>query len=162
MKKKELKKQKSTFLRKDGKEYCVHPELKDDDLFQITATGIEHGFKTVYQKDFTFRDLKAISKYFSNQQDIESIANDIIGHLDKKDVELANRGDTIELYINISPEEEVCLILNKIFVDASMLKDKNQELLEEIYQLQASINLLKEDLEKKIKGLKDASKLANR
>ena len=162
MKKKELKKQKSTFLRKDGKEYCVHPELKDDDLFQITATGIEHGFKTVYQKDFTFRDLKAVSKYFSNHQDIESIANFIIGHLDKKDVELANRGDTIELYINISPEEEICLILNKIFVDASMLKDKNQELLEEIYELQASINLLKEDLEKKIKGLKDASKLANR
>lgn len=162
MKKKELKKQKSTFLRKDGKEYCVHPELKDNDLFQITATGIEHGFKTVYQKDFTLRDLKAVSKYFSNHQDIESIANDIIGHLDKKDVELANRGDTIELYINISPEEEICLILNKIFVDASMLKDKNQELLEEIYQLQASINLLKEDLEKKIKGLKDASKLANR
>ena len=162
MKKKELKKQKSTFLRKDGREYCVHPELKDDDLFQITATGIEHGFKTVYQKDFTFRDLKAVSKYFSNHQDIESIANVIIGHLEKKNVELANRGDTIELYINISPEEEICLILNKIFVDANMLKDKNQELLEEIYELQASINLLKEDLEKKIKGLKDAAKLANR
>mgnify|MGYP002624336388 CR=1 FL=1 len=160
--KKDFKKQKSTFLKKDGKEYCVHPELKDDNLFQITATGIEHGFKTIYQKDFTLRDLKSVSKYFSNQQDIESIANNIIGHLEKKDVELANRGDTIELYINISPEEEICLILNKIFVDASMLKDKNQELLEEIYELQASINLLKEDLEKKIKGLKDASKLANK
>ena len=157
-----LKRKKSTLLKKDGKEYCVHPELKDDDLFQITATGIEHGFKTVYQKDFTFKDLKAASKYYSNYEDIEAISNDIISHLDKNEVELANRGDIIELYINISPEEEICLILNKIFVDASLLKEKNQELLEEIFELQASINLLKEDLEKKIQGLKDSNKIANR
>lgn len=82
--------------------------------------------------------------------------------MDKNEVELANRGDIIELYINISPEEEICLILNKIFVDASLLKEKNQELLEEIFELQASINLLKEDLEKKIQGLKDSNKIANR
>lgn len=157
-----LKRKKSTLLKKDGKEYCVHPELKDDDLFQITATGIEHGFKTVYQKDFTFKDLKAVSEYYKNYEDIEAISNDIISHLDKNEVELANRGDIIELYINISPEEEVCLILNKIFVDASLLKEKNQELLEEIFELQASINLLKEDLEKKIQGLKDSNKIANR
>ena len=157
-----LKRKKSTLLKKDGKEYCVHPELKDDDLFQITATGIEHGFKTVYQKDFTLKDLKKASKYYSNYEDIEAISNDIISHLDKNEVELANRGDIIELYINISPEEEICLILNKIFVDASLLKEKNQELLEEIFELQASINLLKEDLEKKIQGLKDSNKIANR
>ena len=157
-----LKRKKSTLLKKDGKEYCVHPELKDDDIFQITATGIEHGFKTVYQKDFTLKDLKAASKYYSNYEDIEAISNDIISHLDKNEVELANRGDIIELYINISPEEEICLILNKIFVDASLLKEKNQELLEEIFELQASINLLKEDLEKKIQGLKDSNKIANR
>lgn len=157
-----LKRKKSTLLKKDGKEYCVHPELKDDDLFQITATGIEHGFKTVYQKDFTLKDLKKASKYYSNYEDIEAISNDIISHLDKNEVELANRGDYIELYINISPEEEICLILNKIFVDASLLKEKNQELLEEIFELQASINLLKEDLEKKIQGLKDSNKIANR
>lgn len=157
-----LKRKKSTLLKKDGKEYCVHPELKDDDVFQITATGIEHGFKTVYQKDFSFKDLKAASKYYSNYEDIEAISNDIISHLDKNEVELANRGDIIELYINISPEEEICLILNKIFVDASLLKEKNQELLEEIFELQASINLLKEDLEKKIQGLKDSNKIANR
>ena len=157
-----LKRKKSTLLKKDGKEYCVHPELKDDDLFQITATGIEHGFKTVYQKDFTLKDLKKASKYYSNYEDIEAISNDIILHLDKNEVELANRGDIIELYINISPEEEICLILNKIFVDASLLKEKNQELLEEIFELQASINLLKEDLEKKIQGLKDSNKIANR
>lgn len=162
MKKKMLKKKKSTLLKKDGKEYCVHPELRDDDIFQITATGIEHGFKTIYQKDFTFKDLKAVSKYYANYEDIEAISNDIISHLDKNEVELANRGDTIELYINISPEEEICLILNKIFVDASLLKEKNQELLEEIFELQASINLLKEDLEKKIQSLKDANKIANR
>jgi DNA repair exonuclease SbcCD ATPase subunit len=162
MKKKMLKRKKSTLLKKDGKEYCVHPELKDDDLFQITATGIEHGFKTVYQKDFTLKDLKKASKYYSNYEDIEAISNDIISHLDKNQVELANRGDYIELYINISPEEEICLILNKIFVDASLLKEKNQELLEEIFELQASINLLKEDLEKKIQGLKDSNKIANR
>ena len=162
MKKKMLKRKKSTLLKKDGKEYCVHPELKDDDLFQITATGIEHGFKTVYQKDFTLKDLKKASKYYSNYEDIEAISNDIISHLDKNEVELANRGDIIELYINISPEEEICLILNKIFVDASLLKEKNQELLEEIFELQASINLLKEDLEKKIQGLKDSNKIANR
>ena len=82
--------------------------------------------------------------------------------MDKNEVELANRGDYIELYINISPEEEICLILNKIFVDASLLKEKNQELLEEIFELQASINLLKEDLAKKIQGLKDSNKIANR
>ena len=157
-----LKRKKSTLLKKDGKEYCVHPELKDDDIFQITATGIEHGFKTVYQKDFTLKDLKKASKYYSNYEDIEAISNDIISHLDKNEVELANRGDIIELYINISPEEEICLILNKIFVDASLLKEKNQELLEEIFELQASINLLKEDLEKKIQGLKDSNKIANR
>lgn len=157
-----LKRKKSTLLKKDGKEYCVHPELKDDDLFQITATGIEHGFKTVYQKDFTLKDLKKASKYYSNYEDIEAISNDIISHLDKNEVELANRGDIIELYINISPEEEICLILNKIFVDASLLKEKNQELLEEIFELQASINLLKEDLEKKIQGLKDSNKIAHR
>lgn len=157
-----LKRKKSTLLKKDGKEYCVHPELKDDDLFQITATGIEHGFKTVYQKDFTLKDLKDASKYYSNYEDIEAISNDIISHLDKNEVELANRGDIIELYINISPEEEICLVLNKIFVDADLLKEKNQELLEEIFELQASINLLKEDLEKKIQGLKDSNKIANR
>ena len=157
-----LKRKKTTLLKKDGKEYCVHPELKDDDVFQITATGIEHGFKTVYQKDFTFKDLKAASKYYSNHEDIEAISNDIISHLDKNQVELANRGDYIELYINISPEEEICLKLNKIFVDASLLKEKNQELLEEIFELQASINLLKEDLAKKIQGLKDSNKIANR
>ena len=157
-----IKKPKTTLLKKDGKEYCVHPELKDDDIFQITATGIEHGFKTIYQKDFTFEDLKAASKYYSKFEDIESISNDIIRYLDKKEVELANRGDTIELYINISPEEEICLVLNKIFVDAELLRQKNEELLKEILQLQASINLLKEDLEKKIQGLKDSNKLANK
>ena len=157
-----LKRKKTTLLKKDGKEYCVHPELKDDDVFQITATGIEHGFKTVYQKDFTFKDLKAASKYYSKFKDIEAISNDIISYLDKNEVELANRGDYIELYINISPEEEICLKLNKIFVDASLLKEKNQELLEEIFELQASINLLKEDLAKKIQGLKDSNKIANR
>ena len=52
--------------------------------------------------------------------------------------------------------------MNKIFVDADLLKEKNQELLEEIFELQASINLLKEDLEKKIQGLKDSNKIANR
>jgi len=150
MKKKVLKKPKTTILRKDGKEYCVHPELKDDDIFQITATGIEHGFKTIYQKDFTYEDLKDVSKYYSKFEDIESISSDIIKYLDKKEVELANRGDTIELYINISPEEEICLILNKIFVDADLLKEKNEELLKEILELQATINMLKEDLEKKI------------
>ena len=162
MKKKVLKKPKTTILRKDGKEYCVHPELKDDDIFQITATGIEHGFKTIYQKDFTYEDLKDVSKYYSKFEDIESISSDIIKYLDKKEVELANRGDTIELYINISPEEEICLILNKIFVDADLLKEKNEELLKEILELQATINMLKEDLEKKIQGLKDISNLANK
>ena len=162
MKKKVIKIPKQTILRKDGKEYLVHPELKDDDIFQITATGIEHGFKTIYQKEYTFEDLIAISKYYSKFEDLESISNDITKYLDKKQVELANRGDTIELYINISPEEEICLILDKIFADADLLKEKNEELLNEILQLQATINLLKEDLRKKIEGLKDCSKLANR
>lgn len=148
-KEKVTKESKETKVQSQGIEYTVKPELLDDGQFiRITCTCIDHGFKTIFQQDFTFDKLKELSNHhYSTYDNLEAVYDEIQERLQNEDeVKLTNLTDNIDFVIEYSKDDIVSLTLKKIFAGPYTEKKKKEKKNYESYI--KTIEILKSELSK--------------
>ena len=149
-KKSKKEKKSSTYLQTQGIEYTVKPELLDNGgLIRITCTCVDHNFKTIFQRDFTFDELKSITNHYDTFDDFETVFNDIQTRImNQEQVKLTNLSDNIDFVIEFSPQDSISLTLKKIFAgpnvekkkkDTSKIKTKIETYVKTIEQLKDEI-----------------------
>ena len=134
-------------------EYTVKPELLDEgSLMRITCTCLDRGFKTIFQKDFTFDEIKEITNHYEDVDDLESIFTDIQTHIvNQEQVKLTNLNDTIDLVIEFSEDDNVTLTLKKIFAGPVVQKKKKENKYKtKIDTYVKTVELLKTELGQKL------------
>ena len=153
---KRSKKEKKNYtqLQTHGIEYTVKPELLDDGgLLRITCTCIDHNFKTIFQRDLTFDDLKEITNHYDTFDDFETVFNDIQTRImNQEQVKLTNLSDNIDFVIVFSPQDSVSITLKKIFAGPFVEKKKksNSKIKTKIETYVKTIEQLKEELGNKL------------
>ena len=153
-KQKKTSSQSSESVQSSVIEYTVKPELLDNDsLIRLTCTCLDHGFKTIFQKDFSFDEIKELTNHYDNFDALKTVFSDVKTHIDNQEqVKLTNSGDTIDLVIDFSEDDNITFTLKKIFAGPVIVKkkkdtSKNKSKIESYVK---TVELLKTELSSKL------------